>query len=163
MSRVLFVGIFAVTGLVAGCQQPHSGSAVAPAAHDAPQLVFRDLLQKGDYAGAIRFVEQSSAAQPEKDGVNGTLILDGWVDPNALTRPPYPLATGFESLERAAAAGRVQSATDLAAKFTTGLNHEGKNVLMPPNPALAQCWSKVGQGNEEPATCIALRKQLGVP
>jgi hypothetical protein len=163
MSRAAFVGILAVMGLLAACQQPHLRSAVAPAANGASQSVFTDLLQKGDYAAAIRFVEQSPAEQREKDGVNGTLILDGWVDPNALTRPPYPLAMGFERLERAATAGRVQSVADLEAKFTTGLNHEGKNVLMPPNSALAQCWSKVQQANEEPATCIALRKRLGVP
>jgi hypothetical protein len=132
----------------------------------APAATGRDfaaILDKGDYAGAIKFVEQSSVPTSEKDGLKGNLILDGWVDPAAVSRPPYPLVTGFDSLERAALAGRSQSITDLRAKLTTGINFEGKNVLMAPNPPLAQCWARVEAATEQPATCVALRRQLKVP
>ena len=134
-----------------------------PAAEATPPADFNSLVSKGDYAEAIKFVEQSALSDSEKDGTNGNLILDGWVDPNAVSRPPYPLAAGFVTLERAAAAGRGQSVADLRAKFTTGINYEGKKVLMAPNAPLAACWSKVESAQEAPATCIALRQRLQVP
>jgi hypothetical protein len=133
-----------------------------PAAEAAPSD-FNSFLGKGDYAGAIKFVEHSALSDSEKDGTNGNLILDGWVDPSAVSRPPYPLAAGFATLERAAVAGRGQSVADLRAKFTTGINYEGKNVLMAPNPPLAECWTKVESAQEAPSTCIALRRHLQVP
>jgi hypothetical protein len=143
--------------------QPVPAGAPPPAAAAAPPADFNSFLSKGDYAGAIKFVEQSALSNSEKDGTNGNLILDGWVDPNAVSRPPYPLAAGFVTLERAAAAGRGQSVADLRAKFTTGINYEGKNVLMAPNPPLAECWTKVESAQEAPSTCITLRRRLQVP
>jgi hypothetical protein len=134
-----------------------------PAAEATPLADFNSFLSKGDYAGAIKFVEQSALSDVEKDGTNGNLILDGWVDPNAVSRPPYPLTVGFVTLERAAAAGRSQSVADLRAKFTTGINYEGKKVLMAPNQPLAECWTKVESVQEAPSTCITLRRRLQVP
>jgi hypothetical protein len=124
---------------------------------------FNTLVSKGDYAGAIAFVEKSGLPADEKDGITGTLILDGLVDPNASTRPAYPLGEGFIRMERAVSAGRTQSAADLRAKFTTGINYEGKNILMPPNEALANCWTDVEAGKEKSAACIAMRQRLRIP
>jgi hypothetical protein len=124
---------------------------------------FNALVRRGDYAAAISFVEKSQLPAGEKDGVTGTLILDGLVDPSPATRPPYPLTEGFTRLERAASAGRVQSIADLRGKFTTGLNYAGKNILLPPNDALAKCWANVEAGTDKAATCITMRQRLQVP
>jgi|HubBroStandDraft_4_1064222.scaffolds.fasta_scaffold400811_2 hypothetical protein len=149
--------------------QPHA--AAAPGQKPAPQSTptpedtsaFNALLAKGDYAAAIQFVEQSSLSAGEKDGVTGILILDGLADKSPASRPPFPLAEGFARLERAALAGRDQSIADLRAKFTNGINDAGKNSLMAPNPALAQCWGAVESGKKKPAACVQLRKRLRVP
>jgi hypothetical protein len=113
--------------------------------------------------GATEAAEFGAMTSAEKDGVTGNLILDGHVDPRAVSRPPYPLAEGFIRLERAAAAGRKQSIADLRAKFTTGLNFEGKNPLIPPIAALAKCWTEVGSGTAKASVCIEMRKKLRVP
>jgi hypothetical protein len=157
----------AVAGWLGSCQ-PHantvskhqaSPSAVSPAAMSE----FNALVRKGDYAGAIAFVEASTLPASEKDGVIGSLILDGLVDPSSTTRPSYPLAEGFTRMERAASAGRVQSIADLRGKFTTGINYEGKNSLLPPNSSLAECWTGVEAGRDKPSTCINMRQRLHIP
>lgn len=141
---------------LASCQTPKE-----PA---APAADFNTLLQKGDYAGAIAFVNAAADIPAnEKDGVIGTLILDGLVDPKATTKPPYKLGDGFDRLERAVVAGRTQSVADLRAKFSTGINYEGKNSLMPANEDLAKCWSEVESGSRKPPACIEMRKSLHVP
>ena len=142
--------------------EPSPRSGAAPRLADAASE-FNALLGKGDYAGAIAFVEKSALTAAEKDGVTGTLILDGLVDPSASTRPAHPLAEGFTRMERAAAAGREQSVADLRAKFTTGINYEGKNILLPPHRALAECWANVEAGNEKATACISMRQRLRVP
>jgi hypothetical protein len=143
---------------------PDQSGAPAPKSSAAqPTADFNLLVSKGDYAGAIAFVEKSNLAPDEKDGINGNLILDGLADPAASTRPPYTLSDGFARLERAAAAGRVQSVADLRAKFTVGVNYEGKSVLMAPVARLGQCWAKVEAGTQSAAFCIALRQRLHVP
>ena len=129
----------------------------------SPSGDFNSLVRKGDYAAAIALVEKAELAASEKDGVIGILILDGLVDPSAATRPPFVLADGFTRIERAATAGRTQSIADLRGKFTTGLNYEGKNILMPPNEALAKCWTTVEAGNDKASTCITMRQSLQVP
>ncbi|HLK67357.1 MAG TPA: hypothetical protein VKU19_28170 [Bryobacteraceae bacterium] len=141
---------------LASCPRP----APTPAQEAAD---FAALLQKGDYAGAIAFTETSAMASRDKDGVIGTLILDGLVDHGATTRPKASLADGFDRMERAAAAGRSQSVADLRAKFTTGVNDAGKNSLMAPLPALAKCWTDVEQGSEKAGSCIQMRQKLRVP
>jgi len=148
----------AVLVALAACQQHPKSAPAAPSPTD-----FNALLQKGDYAGALAFLDKASLPAAEKDGVAGTLILDGLVDPKATTKPPFPLSEGFKRLERAAAAGRGQSASDLKAKFTTGINYEGKNSLMPPNPELATCWGAVEKGSEKAPACIELRQSLKTP
>ena len=140
---------------------PAAQSPTAQSQDDSAQ--FTALVQKGDYAGAIAMVEKSSAPPREKDGVIGVVILDGLVDPSPTTRPPYSLADGFTRMERAASAGREQSIADLRARFTTGVNYEGKNILMPPNTALASCWTEVEAGTRKPGACIEMRKRLHVP
>jgi hypothetical protein len=167
-ARRVRIGVCAAVWWLSACSPqstsaPQSVPARTPPSAAAAPADFNAFLSKGDYAGAIRFVEQSSLSDSEKDGTSGNLILDGWVDPNAVSRPPYPLAAGFVTLERAAAAGRGQSASDLRAKFTTGINYEGKKVLMAPNPPLAECWTKVESAQEAPSTCIGLRRRLQVP
>ena len=155
--------------LLCACRsQPVSGTSASPAAppSPAPQTSagdFNRYLANGDYAGAIAFAEKSSLPHSERDGIVGNLILDGLVDPAASTRPPYSLSEGFARLERAAAAGRVQSAADLRAKFTVGINYEGKNILMAPVAALSQCWAQVEAGEQSAASCIALRQRIHVP
>ena len=134
-----------------------------PADEEQEAKAMNALLQKGDYAGAIAFVEKSGVPASDKDGVIGTLIADGLVDREASTRPQYTLADGFTRMERAAAAGRIQSVADLRAKFTTGINDRGRNVLMPPVPELATCWTDVEEGKEKAASCIAMRERLKVP
>ena len=155
-ARVAVLFVVACACGLSACRSP------GPPAHSASEE-FTAFLNKGDYAGAIKFVEQSGLTESEKDGVKGNLILDGWADPAAATRPPYPLAAGFDSLERAAIAGRKQSVTDLSAKFATGVNYEGKNVLMAPAPSLATCWARVEAADAQAATCVALRRELRVP
>jgi hypothetical protein len=128
-----------------------------------PSSEFNALVSKGDYAGAIALVEKSGLAADEKDGITGTLILDGLVDPEASTRPGFPLGEGFTRMERAVSAGRTQSVADLRAKFTTGINYQGKNILMPPHQGLATCWTNVEAGKEKATACIAMRRRLRVP
>jgi hypothetical protein len=159
--------VWAAAGWLISCQ-PHAAvpkQQSAPSAEPSAAAMsdFNALLRKGDYAGAIAFVEKSTLPAREKDGIIGTLILDGLVDQSASTRPPYPLAEGLARMEHAASAGRAQSVADLRAKFTTGLNDSGKNKLMPPNDALAKCWSDVEGGKQKPVMCVRLRKRLHVP
>lgn len=125
--------------------------------HRQPQVV--DLVRTGDYRAAIERTEHEKLSAAEIDGVTGSLILQGLVDPAATARPPYTVADGLARMERAAAAGRMQSAADLKGKFTTGINHRGGNQLLAPNAELAGCWAKVEDGKEKAAACIALRKQ----
>jgi hypothetical protein len=162
--------IFGTTLWLASCQPQAGPAPVATSSSQSGSAAptssasdFNALLKQGDYAGAIAFVEKSSISPTEKDGVAGTLILDGLVDPQASTRPAYRLSEGFARMERAAAAGRVQSISDLRAKFSTGINYAGKNILMAPNPALANCWSKVEAGAEKADACIAMRQRLRIP
>jgi hypothetical protein len=138
-----------------------TASSTTPAPDEAS--AFNALLAKGDYAGAIQFVKRSSLSASDKDGVTGTLILDGLADRSATSRPPFPLSEGFARLEKAASAGRAQSVADLRAKFTTGINDAGKNSIMPPNDALAKCWEGVESGRKKASACIQLRKRLRVP
>jgi hypothetical protein len=138
-----------------------TASSTAPAPDDA--AAFNALLAKGDYAGAIQFVERSKLSASDKDGVTGTLILDGLADRSATSRPPFPLSEGFAHLEKAALAGRAQSVADLRAKFTTGINDAGKNSIMPPNEALAKCWEGVESGKKKASACILMRKRLRIP
>jgi hypothetical protein len=74
-----------------------------------------------------------------------------------------PSRSGAITHVTVAVAGRGQSVADQRAKFTTGINYEGKNVLMAPNPPLAECWTKVESAQAAPSTCIALRRHLQVP
>jgi hypothetical protein len=120
-------------------------------------------LSTGDYVRAIEAVLRSRVSKVEKDGVTGVLILDGLVDPDAKTKPPYTLADGFARMERAALRGRRQSVADLRAKFEVGINYQGKNSLMAPVEALASCWRQVEGGSQKAAGCVALRRQLRVP
>jgi hypothetical protein len=156
MTRKSFLGL-AVLLVFGSCE-----SRSAPPAQSTP-ADFNTLLKEGDYAGAILFVQAAKITAAEKDGVTGNLILDGHVDPRAVAKPPYPLAEGFIRLERAAAAGRKQSIADLRAKFTTGLNFEGKRQIMPPNAALAKCWTEVGAGTTKASVCMEMRKKLRMP
>jgi hypothetical protein len=147
-----------LTAVLASCQTQ------APPPQPPKAADFNTLLKNGDYAAAIAWVTAAPGiAANEKDGVIGTLILDGLVDPKASSKPPYKLADGFERLEKAALAGRPQSVSDLRAKFTTGINYEGKNSLMPANEALAKCWTSVEALSNQAQACVDLRKSLRVP
>jgi hypothetical protein len=161
MIRQTFLSFAAI--LVLGSCESRSAVVAQETTGAAAAAEFGTLLQKGDYAGAIAFVNAAKLSAAEKDGVTGNLILDGLVDPRATTKPPFPLAEGFTRLERAAAAGRKQSIADLRAKFTTGLNFEGKNSIMPPNASLAGCWNEVASGSSKASACIEMRKKLRVP
>lgn len=125
--------------------------------------LFSDLLQKGEYAGVIELVQKTDMPVNERNGILGNMILDGLVDQKAITRPAYTLEEGMRYMETAAAAGRIQSVSDLRGKFTTGLNDAGKGVVMPPNPDIAACWQRVEGGQEQATTCINLRKKLKFP
>ena len=140
--------------LVLGC------AAFACAVQEADVAAY---LTKGDYAGAIEAVSRSKVSKVEKDGVTGILILDGLADPEATTKPPYTLADGLARMERAALRGRHQSVADLRAKFTVGVNYQGRNRLMAPYRSLAECWQQVQAGSTKAAACVALRKQLQIP
>jgi hypothetical protein len=124
---------------------------------------FTALLAKGDYAGAIDLTKRTDMPAAELDALLGTLTLDGLVDQRATTKPGYSIAEGLAFMETAALAGRPQSVADLRSKFTTGLNDAGKNQIMPPQPALAACWTKVEAGTEKPQVCVDLRKKLKLP
>ena len=162
-----FLSGFALAGaILISCQQPRVPKVAAtPVSQSTGALAneFNALLRKGDYAGAIALVDQSALAATEKDGVTGTMILDGLVDPSASTRPAFPLSEGLARMERAALGGRAQSIADLRGKFTTGVNDRGKTVVMPANAVLAECWSKVEAGGEKAGECVALRRRLGFP
>ena len=163
-----FLSALALAAAVfSACQQRVSKDAPpsVPATQSVDALAneFTALLRKGDYAGAIAIVEKSTLPATEKDGVTGNMILDGFVDPSAATRPKYTLGEGLTRMERAASSGRTQSIADLRGRFTTGLNDRGRTVVMPANPELATCWSKVEAGSGKAGECVALRARLGIP
>ena len=83
--------------LLSSCNAQHHQPAAAAGATPAKQDVaadFNALLKRGDYAAAIAFVSKAAEIPAsEKEGVVGTLILDGLVDPKATTSRPISSVT----------------------------------------------------------------------
>lgn len=92
--------------------------------------------------------------------VGGT-ILGCYAEPPVTTMPRESLADGFDLLERASLAAGEPG--DVAPGWLVRWFERGVGKALAPQPRLAACWAGVRDKGADPRSCIALRKQLGVP